>query len=681
MKLLGVVEWTHHDKGGHPIAGVRPLIEFQKTDWRQVDAMEEFPSMGQVFWPNAQMAIEGALIIFEPEQNANEKYKYRLVDPKPAFEVLDLRSCGTVSAVRSLLASELIRLPKHAGTIRALLWCEPDVLVGPVELTRLQTGMAKLNGTNLARIPIFTGSQVRSIMVDQDERLLKVDRKAPSGYVDWDDDALVLRRALETAVRIAKEAGYDTGQTKKQLADAAHALASQGTSPDAEVDLYRINRALTLLEHTEVVASQANELSKILREHPAIKAAIDEFKAKVQTDTEQSIRTDLEKRLAHEVAALKDATEAHAQMMSQLNSNEMELRRTEEKLIELKNKEVIVAGETEAAVKARVIEAISRPLDLLAEVSVLRPLLGIEGSRLTSTPTPKKLRCSVNWSSSRGESINDRVSLRRMLMNAARARGVDPSVMIHIHAATAASLMPVTLGPGALAALAAYSRGICGDRLLIIHVAPNSIQPMDFDEAPGGGIVDAVAAAKDIDGISLVVLEGANRSPLEASVLPLLQMTDAGLSTIASMGGLKLAATFVAGATTVPVTPQLWSHAVAIYPEPSSASTNGETALGDLSLSSEFMALGDVPIAVIDSLIDAWPECLEIRPALERFGSALTRLYSGEERITDALLNGLILPYVATALNAEEQANALSKAGDEEGTFAATLSRLRRRLC
>ncbi len=679
MKVLGLVQWTDRDKRGSPIAGVRPLIEIQKEGWRQISATEEFPSQGQVFWPNAQAAIEDSLIIFRAEPNVGQKDEFKVVDPKPAYEVLDLRSYGTAAEVRAKLASG-IQLPGPTGTVRALVWCKPDILVGPIELNRVATGTAKLVGTNLHRLTAYTGTQVRPVTVDHTERLLRVDDSAPSGFVDWDDDAVVLRRALDAAVRIAKQAGRDTGQTKRQIEEAARALALQGVGPDAQLDRYRLERALALLEDTEVIASQAAELSELLREHPEIKATLDELSAKVRADVEQSARADLEQGLARERAALKEVTEVHARTRAQLDARELELRDAEERLTQLRSQAASAASEAEAAVDARVLAAIERPLDLLAQVSVLRPLLGVGGARPAGTTT-SEVPSRIDWSRSRGESIKDKASLRRILTGAARARGVDPSLMMQIHAAAAAGLMPVTLGPSALAALSAYAHGACGGRVLIIHVSPSVIQPRDLDEVPGGGLVAAAAAAKDIDGISLVVLEGANRSPLEASVVPLLQLTDIGLSPISSERGLRLAATLVAGATTVPITSQLWSDAVAIYPEPSSPSAQAAPPPGDLSLSSELLALGDVPTGVVDALVEAWPDCREVRPALGRFGSALTRLYDEEPRITEALLHGLVLPYVATALSAEEQAEALSKAGDTDGALAVGLRRLRRRLC
>lgn len=674
MKVLGLVQWTNRDKR---IAGVRPLIELQNGEWRTIDAAEEFPSQGQVFWPNAQAATEDSLVVFRAEPSPGQKDNFKVVDPKPANEVLDLRRYGTAAEVRAALVDG-IRLPGPSGSVRVLVWCKPDMLVGPVELNRVATGTAKLVVTNLDRLKMYAGAQIRSVFVDRSERLLRVDDTGPSGYVDWDDDAVVLRRALEAAVRVAKQAGHDTGQTKKQIEEAAIALASHGVGIDAQLDSYRLERALALLENTDSVARSARQLAELLLEHPVIKASLDELGARVRVNVEQSARADLEQRLASERTALLETTAAHARTKSEFEAKARELRKAEEQLTEVRNQVAHAAKDIEAAVDARVLAALERPTDLLAEVSVLRPFLGTGGSHVASTPTnPTSPR--LDWSRGRGEDIKEKASLRRILTSAARARGVEPSLMVQVHAAMVARLMPVTLGPGALAALTAYAHGACGSRLLIVHVSPSAIRPHDFDEVPGGGLLAAAAAAKDVDGISLVVLEGANRSPLEASVLPLLQLAEIGLSPLSSAGGLRLAASLVTGATTVPVTPQLWSHAAAIYPEPKSPSTQ-TTASGDIVLSSELFAPGDEPTEEIDALIDTWPDCSELRPAMSRFGAALARLFDDAPRITEALRSGLVLPYVATVLSTEEQADALNKAGDSDGSLALALHRLRRRL-
>jgi hypothetical protein len=680
MKVLGLVEWIGNDKHGSPIARVRPLVEIQQEEWRGIYAHElakEFPLHGLVFWPNAQIAKEQSLIVFRPEPNPGFRDEFRVVDPKPASEILDLREYGTASEVRNVLA-EGIRLPGPVGKVKVLIWCKPNMLVGPVELNRRADDIAKLVSSNLDRLKTYKEPKVNYVIVDEKKRLVRIDESAPFGYVDWDDDAIVLRRALETAVRVAKQVEQNTCQTKKQIEEAARALVSQGVGLDAQLDSYRLERAISLLKNTDVVTHMADKLTEILREHPVIKVSLDEFTEKIHADIEQSARVDLEQRLKHEYAKLEKTTKTHDKTKSELAEKEKELQKVKGLLANLQGQVASASKEAEEAIDARVLAALDRPLDLLAEVSVLRPFLGSSVSRAASEPpNPKSFR--VDWSRSQAESIKDKVSLRRLLTNAARAKGVDPSLMLQIHAAVVGRLMPVTLGPRALSALAAYAHGACGGRLLIIHVSPSVIQPNDFDELPGGGLLAAHAAASDIDGTSIVVLEGANRSPLEASVLPLLQLIEEGLSPLSFERGLRLAASLVSGATTVPVTPQFWSHAAAIYPEPNSPSAQ-TGVLGNIELSSELLVPGDEPKEVIDELLDDWPDCRELRPAMCRFGSALTRLYDDEVRVSESLLHGLILPYVATAFTPEEHVDLLDRVKDDDGIIEKALFRLHKRL-
>lgn len=679
MKVLGLVQWTDRDKRGTPIAGVRPLVELSKGEWRLINAAEEFPSQGQVFWPNAQSAKEDSLVIFRAEPNAGHKDEFRVADPKPAYEVLDLRRYGTEGDVRSALLDG-VAVPGPVDNFRALIWCKPDMLVGPVELARVAAGTAKLVRTNLHRLPTYHEADVRAVVIDNDvaQRLLRIDDKSPSGCVDWDDDGIVLHRALEIAARVAKQAGQDAGQTKKQLKEVASALAAQAGT-ETQLDNYRLKRALSLLENTEAVARNAATLVADLQEHPAIKVHLGEIQAKIRTEVEQSARSELQDRLTNERAVLNDATDACARTRLDLEARQKELRLIQEQIADARSQLERATEQVEAAVDARVRAVLDRPLDLLAEVCVLRPFLGTNTTNRVAGGAPDSPSSKIDWSHKRGQGIKDRASLRRVLTNEARARGVDPALMLHLHAAVVARLSPVTFGPGALAALTAYAHAACAGRMLIVHVSPGAISPQDLNEAPEGGLRAAALAATDIDGLSLVVLEGANRAPLESALVPLLQLTDLRMSQLDIAGGLRLAASFVAGATTVPVTPQLWSHAVAVYAQPTNTSVPID-ALCEIALSSDLLVPGDEPTGVIEELLDAWPDCGEIRPTMSRFGSALSRFYDEEPRVREAILHGLVLPYVTTMLSVDEQTRATEDARDTDGNIAQVLRLLRRTL-
>jgi hypothetical protein len=227
--------------------------------------------------------------------------------------------------------------------------------------------------------------------------------------------------------------------------------------------------------------------------------------------------------------------------------------------------------------------------------------------------------------------------------------------MAGIHAAIAAGLVPVLLGPNALAAGKAYGVAVCGGRLAVHNVSPACIQPSEIDDATPCGLSQCDAVADAVDGISLYILEGANRSPLEAACLPLLQMRRLGLTDHRVARGLRILMTFANGATTVPVTSDLWQQAVAFVPKSQQPGTDPPD-VGDLSLASELLDVGQVPQSCIDNMLEHWPACEDLRPTLETYGAALNCFYSDEERLEELLFSGVIAPYLASKRLDESQA-------------------------
>jgi hypothetical protein len=675
MRVLGVVQWTGFDKRGQ-IAGVRPLFDVTKPEWNLIDAAEEFPENGEIFWPNALKAMEGALVTFRPEPNVGQKHQFRVGDPKLELTVVDLRRFGDPTAARAALVSGKVHLPGSVGQFPALVLCADDVLVGPVEVTRVATGTVKLSGRNLAKVPTYSGFTLRPIAVSANEqKLLRVDEQGPTGYVDWDEDGLVVRRALEIAVRVAKKGGADTGQTKRQIEEAANALAALGVGVETQLEQYRVERALAVCRSSgAVVATLAPDLIALLQAHPAVEGQLDAVKAKVRAHAELVARAEIETELTRELYELNEVKSEHERTKTAIGAAFVELKRLNDQAEDVRQRVKNAAKEIEVAVDERLLRAIEKPFELLAEVSVLRPFLATRAIR-DNIAGQRDVPSTIDWSRTRGAAINEKVALKRALIDAARARGVDPQVMTQVHAAVAAGLLPVTIGPSALATMAAYAQAACGGRLAVFHVSPGVLHPRELAEVPGG-VTDASAASKDIDGLSLLVFEGANRAPIEASLLPLLQLS--GLAPAGTRQNLRLAASLVTGATTVPVTSQLWSYAVALYPGPQSPTPQSNEETKEVSSSSELFALGDVPREQVDSLMDEWPECSDLKPTLERFGAALNR-FCDAERITEYMLQGLILPYLVTALSAEDQEDVLARMAGEEN--AQVLRRLRRGLC
>lgn len=668
MKVLAVVNWKTTDKLGNPIAGLVPLLDVTKSDWRTIDATEEFPSQGQIFWPLAKDATERALFFVNARENPGQKDEYRVESVEPVTEVIDARSWGGPAAIRSSLTHGF-RRTDLAGKL-VFLWHEPTRLIGPIRLVAGPVGTVVLDAGPKDRVKTFRiqPDWIKTIHDGRvDRQVLGRELGVPSGFIDWDEDRMVLRRALTTAVELAKGRGSDPGLTKRLIDEAAEASASAGAGPDAELNQYRLQRAAALCAEAGFVESLGAEFCEPLLEHPSVKRSINELSRRRIDELSLSLRVEAQKSIASETTQLR-ALEAEVQRTrTDLQKLRDESQAAAELLAESRSK-AIREGETATrAFEARLVELMKEPGRLLADVAVIRPFLQFGAERSTEWPTTEAPLKNL-WPQS-AQPIQDRLSLQRSLNLAFKASGIAPTSAIRIHAAIVAGLLPVVIGGAGLAALAAYARVVCGGRYSTLHVSPGFMQPRDLLVAGGLGggnsrppgdarLSQAARAATGIPSFSLFVCEGMNRAPTESYLLPFLQMQRAGIPFGADFGGasegaplalpdgIRLAATTVAGPTCLPVTPDLWSFAVAIEVD------EGPTALpptdvSEVLLSSELAKPGEAPSEAIDALLEQVPVARDCRTSLELFGASLSRFETDADRVRLALIDCVLVPQVA----------------------------------
>ena len=86
-----------------------------------------------------------------------------------------------------------------------MIRCAGDLVVGPVSLVSENTGKATLEKNNRARISCYQLGEdaFLGITFDDETRTILAGTLPPTpySYVDWDDDRLVMRRAIEAAAR------------------------------------------------------------------------------------------------------------------------------------------------------------------------------------------------------------------------------------------------------------------------------------------------------------------------------------------------------------------------------------------------------------------------------------------------------------------------------------------------
>ncbi len=676
MKVVGIVRWRNHDKAGNPIAGVEPLFELEPDKWRAVNAAEEFPTQGQVFWPFAREAAENQIIFFRAEDNRGQKDEFRVVEPHLALEIIDLRRVGSPSEVRAALTAGVRGFDACQGLV--LVRCAPDLFVGPVRLNRSPAGGLTLDAAARDRVPCHSriaSGDIRTLRDGRNERTIlagphgTASLGTPTGYVDWDDDKLVFRRALAAAVARARRTGPDPGLTKRLIDEAADSLAGDGGGAELQLERFRLERARILSSESALITTSASELASLLMGHPSVITALDNLKRQALDDLEASMRSEIEQRLAALRRELQELEETGVSAKNSLEETRAAIQGAEKDLADSRLRAQGQEAELESALAARLAELRSRPAEWLADVLLLRPFLAGATDNLVPKPVPEGMSAAPAWRAAT-RTVTDRAGLQRAFATTFKSRGLSPVQALRLHAAVVSNLLPIVSGPGAVDALLAYAQVVCGGRTALLHVAADWLRPMKLD---GSAIGPIQAAATGFAAPSLLVFEGANRGPMEAYLAPLLQVhrvmsANGPVGLHSPLAGavqfprsLCLAATVTDGATALPVSRDLWAHAVALHMDRAPAGHLLDDSPSEVALSSELLQPGEPPLAVVEAVIEACPYASEVDACLRAYASALVRFESDHKHVLNALIECVMLPLVVTLPEAHERDEALEQ--------------------
>jgi len=254
---------------------------------------------------------------------------------------------------------------------------------------------------------------------------------------------------------------------------------------------------------------------------------------------------------------------------------------------------------------------------------------------------------------------------------------------MRLHAAVSANVLPVLVGALGVAALEAYADVVFGGRLVKVHVTPTLIEPADLFGRPDpehqvyvphhSHLLDAVLATRDV-GSAMVLLEGINRGPTESYLVPLLThrgpiqlfheaalASDTVPAAVEWPRGLRLAATCVAGPTSLPVSPDLWAHAVAIEVAPlEDAHSAGAHAISEFPIDGGVIPEVDVSPESLSALVGACPDARSCRATMIRFARCFAALNGSEAELRRAVAETSVVPLIAGFTMEEERLTALA---------------------
>lgn len=260
--------------------------------------------------------------------------------------------------------------------------------------------------------------------------------------------------------------------------------------------------------------------------------------------------------------------------------------------------------------------------------------------------------------------------------------GIQQTTVEGLLAAFAERLIPMLAGSRGLDALEAFATQLSHGQLLIVPIHPGTVSMIDlfgrFDERLGrfvpapNGLADLIVHAEAFDHPVIIVLEGINRIPIEATLLPLLQAYDAperrpiraapralisaedpygNMAEITWPRHLLLAATFVEGPSVFPLPSMWWNFGTFVHAGSKRATLlERSVAPRSVDMPSWRQWVGDVAAKslrpfeeTVDSDSDeirAVPACLRV--AAQRLGRAAEAAESGD--YATLTVEQLILP-------------------------------------
>jgi hypothetical protein len=678
-----------------------PLYEVDvQGNLRQVVATLEFPPDGKIFWPAAEAVTVGDYLfcrVVENEAVAREgrkdAFRVESASASHAHEILDFRWAGEPDQVRLALMSGAVPLGRPL-----FAFCAGDRVVGPLKFKRtgasapLELDVAHPDRIDVRRLwPGDYYQLANGKLFARKEN--GVFRGQLQGHVDWGPTDQVIKRALKFVVESARSSPTTPEERAQLDLLSKHARAAlvdrnlHGASSEGELERSRLSRAVEFLR--SVLAKEMSvgeEFVSLLRTHPKIQAELEEARAAAAAEARATAQKALDGERAE---ALRE--------VELLRTNREALRREVEALAS--ERAAVATGlegvraeaaSVEAEISARLQVALARPAELLANVSLLRAA-GL-GATMSSGggARPPPAGPSLRWSSApplEGDLV-------ARLQSELRAVGVKSLSAQRMVAAFASKMVPVLLGPAGLEALDAFAQVACAGRRITVSVGPGFLDPGELvgvnigqEFVPrSGGLLEALQAASGFAGPSLVVLEGANRAPIESYLMPLLRrrFLRAPVPTSVPIRGggefivperLLFAATAVAGATTLPMSADLWDVAVAVEVDraPTSGSRNPPSEVAFEALQKP----GVSNAAVVQEVLAEFPGAVLLEASLERYAAALSSL-KDKTQVRAALFEGLVAPWLMSL--SQEEREAVLEDGHAAPEQLAVLSRMRRRL-
>jgi hypothetical protein len=507
-------------------ARLAPLMRWDDGWVPVVDAVEEYPDEGLVYWarPKGVRLERGQAWLVELEDRPDQEDTYRVrTGSKPVrpWEAVSVPGTDGAVELRRALARRVFELtPSPAGL--ALIACpdRPDVWLAPFEAHGARNGSFEYNfSSGFARLLALDSAKFFDATIDGVPRRL-IDGAAlvpqPRGAftIQSDEDLIAgLERRLRRWDRKALDA---LGVTQSVLDLHVRTLARAGDAEPTGQDEARQAAVNALLTAAAASRESARQLAEAVAHHPAVADALnarfaeeaDRRRGELEAEF-ATRRAEFEARVAREVAD------------------------SEERLTELRHQHSEVERGIEA-LEAELAQAVERQvaggLPRLADHMLTRVLLGKQSAPVA---TPPDANAEVAPAVRRLDSVE---ALRNAAGARALASGLDPLL-----ATTAAGLILgrrclLVGGAAAVQLSTALAETLAGSRIYRVRTSATHFSVSDLLAVPVAGVGasevvplgDRLAEAAASGEVAVLILHGCNRAPPEGALADLVDAVTPG---------------------------------------------------------------------------------------------------------------------------------------------------------
>lgn len=515
---------------------LRPTHVARDGAWHPIDAFAHFQDKGMVFWYKPSRGVkQGAAWAFnvapqpnyDPTQGRTDRMQVAPSSRSRALlESISLPEIADLTEFRHALSTMTVKLPvRPIGRVLLRVPGPTPQWVGPIDPPAIAgnadpSQLLVVASDRLLRVHDFPEEAFQDIMVEgKTHRLLRpaFDLSAHSGYFSLESDEELFRALLRRVKKWNPELADVVEPAQKLIKAFEAGVTNEYLTEDERLrEGARLRAARALLRGLESRLRLESGLMEFvvieLLELPLVKAQIEVKKKQVSDHSREELRAQMQQEMDAARQTLLDTQAA------------TERARTEHRQLEATMVATVQAIVSQAVPKLTE-HALFRALDAQTPVQPQRsPAVELEPVRIAQA------RDEVRRLTSRAE-------IAKMHLSAAAANHVDPFVL-HVLTSLLAGTGMVLLGgacadraaraaAGVLASGSAVRVSVTAATFGMTDLLNAACSPVGENDPPAATLGEFLQRVAHEDGLSLVILQGCNRAPLESSLLELIEIASA----------------------------------------------------------------------------------------------------------------------------------------------------------